>query len=97
MDAIGPARAAFLKKLKTRLQSIDQKIEQLANKERDLTEEARVEWSKKVGQLEIRRDAAKKRLKTLSAASELGWSDLRDGAEAAWQDLEKAVDAAMAE
>jgi hypothetical protein len=97
MDAIGPARAAFLKKLKTRLQSIDQKIEQLANKERDLTVVARVEWSKKVGQLEIRRDAAKKRLKTLSAASELGWSDLRDGAEAAWQDLDKAVDAALAE
>lgn len=97
VDAIGPARAAFLAKLKTRLESIDRKIEQLANKERDLTEEARVEWNKKVDQLKIRREAAKKRLKTLSEASELGWSDLRDGAEAAWQDLDKAVDAAAAE
>ena len=97
LDAIGPARTAFLTKLKARLRSIDQKIEQLEDKERDLTEEARVEWKRKVAQLKIRRDAARKRLKTLSAASELGWSDLRDGAEAALQDLDKAVDAAMAE
>ena len=97
VDAIGPARAAFLAKLKTQLQSIDQKMEQLANKERDLTEEASVEWNKKVDQLKIRRDAARRRLKALSKGSEVGWSDLRDGAEAAWQDLEKAVDAAAAE
>lgn len=97
VDAIGPARAAFLAKLKTQLQSIDQKMEQLATRERSLTEESRVAWNKKVDQLKIRRDAARRRLKALSKASELGWSDLRDGAEAAWQDLEKAVDAAAAE
>ena len=95
-DAISPARAEFLSRLKTRLKSIDERIELLAKKEQDLSEEARIEWNRKVHQLEIRGDAARRRLKTLSEASESGWSDLRDGAEAAWQDLDKAVDDAMA-
>jgi predicted small lipoprotein YifL len=96
-DAIGPAREALLKNLKTRLNSIDEKITLLANKKSDLTEEARLERNKKVEEFRIRRDAARRRLKALNEASELGWSDVRDGAEAAWLDLEKDVDAAMAE
>jgi hypothetical protein len=96
-DAIGPAREALLKNLRTRLKSIDEKITLLANKESDLTEEARLERNKKVEEFRIRRDAARRRLKALNEASELGWSDIRDGAEAAWLDFEKAVDAAMAE
>jgi predicted small lipoprotein YifL len=95
-DAIGPARAAFLKQLKTRLKSIDEKITLIGNKESDLTEEARLERNKKVEEFRIRRDAAQRRLKSLNEASELGWSDFRDGAEAAWLDLEKDVDAAIA-
>jgi hypothetical protein len=50
-----------------------------------------------VEELMIRRDAARRTLKTLNQASELGWRELRDEAEAVWQDLEKAVDAAIVE
>lgn len=96
-DAIGPAREALLKNLRTRLKLIDEKITLLANKESDLSEEARIERNRKVEEFRIRRDAARRRLKALNEASELGWSDFRDGVEAAWLDLEKAVDAAMAE
>ena len=92
VDSVGPAREAFLTKLKTRLRSIDAKIEELANREQNLTEDARAEWNDKVEQLIVRRDAARRRLKSLSEASEVGWSDMRDGAVTAWDDLAKAVD-----
>lgn len=97
VDSIGPARQAFLTKLKTQLKSIELKLAALSNKEKKLTEQAQVEWNNRVLQLEVRQAAARKRLKVLSEASEVGWSDLRDGAVAAWADLAKAVDAAAAE
>lgn len=81
VGAISPARAEVLAKLKIQLQSIDQKLEQLATRDRDLTEEARVEWNKKVDQLGVRRDAARRRLMDLSKAGEAGWSDLRESAD----------------
>lgn len=96
-DAIGPAREAFLKKLKMRLKSIDEKIAVLADQESDQTEEAGPKRNMEVEELMIRRDAARRTLKTLNQASELGWRELRDEAEAVWQDLEKAVDAAIVE
>jgi TolA-binding protein len=97
VNSIGPAREAFLTKMKAQLRTIDAKIEELAKREQNISEAARTEWNTRVDQLMVQRDAARRRLKSLSEASELGWNDMRDRAVTLLDDLAKAVDDAASQ
>jgi TolA-binding protein len=80
----------FQKKLQTQLDELDAEIARLHQKGRDLTDEAKASWDRKMADLEPKREAARAKLDEVRHSSAEAWKDVRNGAQSAWEDLEKA-------
>ena len=80
----------FQKKLDTRLKELDAEIAKLREKGRDLTDQAKTDWDRKMADLETKRDAARAKLAEVRDASAQAWKDVQKGAQSAWDELEKA-------
>jgi chromosome segregation ATPase len=84
------AKEEFQKKLETQLDELDAKIVTLRDKGSDLKDDAKVEWERKMADLETKRETARAKLSEVGRASAEAWKDVQKGAVAAWDDLDKA-------
>jgi hypothetical protein len=80
----------FQKKLDTRLKELDAEIAKLREKGRDLKDEAKANWERKMADLEPKREAARAKLAEVAHSSAEAWKDVQKGAQAAWDELDKA-------
>lgn len=80
----------FQKKLDAQLSELDAKIANLREKGRDLKDDAKANWDRKMTELETKREAARVKLAEVGRSSEEAWKDIKKGAESAYNDLDKA-------
>jgi hypothetical protein len=80
----------FQKKLEAQLKEQDAQIAKLREKGRDLKDEAKANWDRKMAELETKRKAADDKLDEVGHSSAEAWKDVRNGAQSAWDDLDKA-------
>jgi hypothetical protein len=80
----------FQKDLNTRLNELDAKIAKLREQGRDLKDEAKVNWDRKMAELETKRKAVNIKLDEIARSSAEAWKDVQKGAQSAWDDLDKA-------
>jgi TolA-binding protein len=81
----------FQKKLAARLKELDAEIAKLREKGRDLADQAKANWDRKLAELETKRDAGRARLAEVSNSSAEAWKDIHKGTQSAWDELDKAV------
>jgi TolA-binding protein len=87
----------FQKHLDARLKEMDAQIAELHEKGRDLKDQAKVNWDRKMADMETKRDAARAKLAAVGQSSAEAWIDVQQGAQSAWDELEKAVQDASRE
>jgi TolA-binding protein len=80
----------YQKKLETQLNELDAKIAKLREKGRDLNDEAKVKWDRKLAELEKKQNAARAKLDEVGHSSAEAWKDVQKGAASAWDELDKA-------
>jgi LPS O-antigen subunit length determinant protein (WzzB/FepE family) len=81
----------FQKRLDTRLKELDTEIAKLQEKGRDLKDDAKANWDRKMADLETKRDAARAKLGEVGRSSAEAWKDVQKGAQSAWDELDKAL------
>jgi hypothetical protein len=84
------AKEEFQKKLETRLKGLGAEIAKLREKGRDLKDEAKANWDRRMGDLETKRDAARAKLAEVGHSSTEAWKDVQKGAQSAWDELDNA-------
>lgn len=84
------AKDEFQQRLEARLQELDAEIAQLREKGRDLKDQAKADWERKMTDLETKREAARAKLAELDQSSAEAWKDVQQGVQSAWDELEKA-------
>jgi len=89
-------KEAYEKKLQAQLDEWSAKIEVLKAKADKVKADARVDYSKQLEELRIKKNAANAKLAELKKAGDEAWEDLKTGVESAWDSLGKAVKAAAA-
>lgn len=87
----------FLTRLEARLEKLDGEVAALREKGRDLKDEAKADWDRKLADLEAKRDAARTKLAEVKESSAEAWKDVQQGAQSAWDDLEQAFQDASRE
>ena len=80
----------FQRDLDARLTELDAKIAKLREKGRDLKDNAKANWDRKMTELETKRDAARAKLDEVGHSSAEAWKDVQKGAQSAWDELDKA-------
>ena len=80
----------FQKNLDARLKDLDGEIAKLREKGRDLKDDAKANWDRKLADLESKRDAARAKLGEVGHSSAEAWKDVQKGAQSAWDELDKA-------
>jgi TolA-binding protein len=80
----------FQQQLEARLNQLDVENAKLRGKGRDLTDQAKSDWDRKMADLETKRDAAHAKLAEVRDSSAAAWNDVRKGAQRAWDELDKA-------
>ena len=81
----------FQKNFDARLKDLDAEIAKLREKGRDLKDDAKTTWDRKMAELEAKRDVARAKLDEVSHSSAEGWKDIQKGAQSAWDELDKAI------
>jgi TolA-binding protein len=81
----------FQKSLENRLKELDAQIAKLREKGRDLKDDAKVNFDRKMADLEAKRDAASAKLAEVGHSTAEAWKDVQKGAQSAWDELDKAV------
>ena len=87
----------FQTRLEGRLEKLDGEITALREKGRDLKDEAKADWDRKLADLEVKREAARAKLAEVKQSSAEAWKDVQHGAQSAWDDLEQAFQDASRE
>jgi hypothetical protein len=80
----------FQKSLDARLKELDAEIAKLREKGRDLKDDAKANWERKMADLETKRDAARAKLTEVGHSSAEAWKDVQKGAQSAWDELDNA-------
>ena len=80
----------FQKKLDARLKELDAEVARLREKGNALKHQAKVDWDRKLAELETKRDAARAKMAEIRDSSAEAWKDVRKGAQSAWDELDKA-------
>jgi len=80
-------RTEYAEKLSTQMVEWDMQIDQLKIKATSATPEAKLEYSKAIAALQLKRDEAALKLQNISAASDDEWGDLKTGMDQIWGDL----------
>ena len=90
VDYSRQTKEEFQKKLEARLDELDGEIAKLREKGRDLKDQAKADWDRKIADLEKKRDAARAKLAEVRDASAEAWKDVQKGVQSAWDELDKA-------
>jgi hypothetical protein len=83
-------KEAFQKGLDARLHELDRKIASLGEQGRDLKDQAKADWDRKMAELKTKREAAGAKLAEVGHSSAEAWKDVRKGAQSAYDELDKA-------
>ena len=84
------AKEEFQKKLETQLNELDAKIVKLREKGRDLKDQAKADWDRKMAELKTKREAVSAKLAEVGHSSAEAWKDVWKGAQSAYDDLDQA-------
>ncbi len=76
--------------LEARLDELDGEIVKLREKCRNLKDQAKAEWDRKIADLETMRDAARAKLAAVLDARAEAWKDIHQGTPSAWDEWDKA-------
>jgi hypothetical protein len=87
----------MIEDMKAKMATMDENIETLRLKGKDLAIDARANWDKSMVALDEKRRLAQERLDEIGESSSRAWSNLEKGAKAAWEDLSKAFQEASSE
>jgi TolA-binding protein len=91
------AKEEFQQRLDARLKELETEIAKLREKGRDLKDQAKVDWERKLAELETKRETTRAKLAELGQSSGEAWKDVQKGAQSAWDELEKAFHDAAGE
>lgn len=80
----------FMKGLETRIQELDVEIAKLQVKGAELKDQAKVNWDRKMVELEAKRKVAQAKLTEVGKSSAEAWKDIQKGAQSAWEELDHA-------
>ena len=86
--------AELRRQLQEQIDALEPEIERLKAQGKDLKEQAKPEWNRRMAQLEEKRQAAQRKLEAWKSASPEAWKELKSGATQAWQDLKQSLDEA---
>ena len=84
------AKEEFQNSLDARLKELETEIAKLKEKGRDLKDDAKANWDRKIAGLETKRQAARAKLAEVGQSSAEAWQDVQKGAQSAWDALDKA-------
>jgi len=84
------AKEEFQQKLEARLKELDAEFEKLREKGRDLKDDAKANWDRKMAELETKREAARAKLAEVGDSTAEAWKDVQQGAQSALDELDKA-------
>lgn len=87
----------FQAKLEARLKELDGEIAKLREKGRELKDEEKLNWDRRMADLETKRETARAKLVEVRHSSEEAWKDVQKGAQSAWDELDKAFQEASDE
>ena len=91
------AKEDFQKKLDSQLKNMDAEIAKLREQSRDLKDDAKANWDRKLADLEAKRDVARAKLAEVGQSSAEAWKDVQQGAQSAWAELDQAIQDASRE
>ncbi|MRR58125.1 MAG: hypothetical protein EG824_07935 [Deltaproteobacteria bacterium] len=80
-------RTEYAEKLSAQMVEWDMQIEQLKIKATSATPEAKLEYSKAIGALQLKRDEAALKLQNIPITSDDEWEVLKSGIDQIWGDL----------
>lgn len=81
------SRNEFIEKIKSGLDDLDQRIEELKQRGDKLEGEAKKEYENRLHDLREKRRESQRKLDEVQAAGEEKWQQLKDEAEHAWKSL----------
>ncbi|MDZ7788962.1 MAG: hypothetical protein U5L08_00420 [Xanthomonadales bacterium] len=84
----GEDRKAFIERLKSRLDELDEKIEEFEGRAEEVGSKTREEYHERLAELRGRRKDLANKLDEVRAASELQWNKLKREAEHTWDALQ---------
>jgi TolA-binding protein len=84
-------KEAYQKKMETKLEELDTRIDKMKAEARESTEETKASIEKKVKELEAKRDAATKKLDEIKKSSVEKWENLKSDMDSLMNDLEKKI------
>jgi TolA-binding protein len=76
--------------LNAQMAVMNENIDKLRLKGKDLAGDAKTEWDRKMSDLEAKRKLARDRIEEFGNSTSEAWSDVEKGAKAAWEDLSEA-------
>lgn len=85
----------FVRKMHSQLDRWNAEIDALSARASAAEADARGEYQKQIDALRARRDEARDKLKSLEAAGENAWEDMKAGVELAWDAVSDAVRSAV--
>ncbi|WP_305907331.1 hypothetical protein Q9L42_016450 [Methylomarinum sp. Ch1-1] len=88
-------RSDYVKKMKAKLDEWNADIDRLEARAEAAQADLQIEYQQQIEALKEERDEAAAKLKTLEAASDEAWEDIKSGVEMAWTSLHSAVDSAI--
>jgi hypothetical protein len=80
-------RTEYVEKLSAQIVEWDVQIERLKDEAENATAEEKLECSKTIAALQLKRDQAAVELQGISQASDDEWEDLKAGAEQVWREV----------
>jgi len=85
-------KEVYLEKLEAQLKEWKAKIEILGEKAAKATGETKIELTKEIKELRLKRETVKEKWSELQKASDVAWDAIKEGAEKAVAELKNALD-----
>ncbi|MCF8129709.1 MAG: hypothetical protein K9N10_14465 [Deltaproteobacteria bacterium] len=82
---------AYVKKLHAKLDEWNAQIDKMKAKADQAEADSRIEYNKRIAELQEKRNETKEKLETLREAGEGAWEDLKSGVQLAVESMEEAL------
>ncbi len=84
-------RNAFLKRVASTLEALDEEIDRLASKAEKAGRDAKIRYDEEIAVLRMKREAVGAKVQRVREAGDAAWGTLKSGVLEATDDLEKAI------
>lgn len=89
------SRDAYIDKMHAKMKEWNADIDKLKGKVDASGTQVRENYTKRIEELKLKRDAFKARIQKLSKAGEDSWEELKSGTEKSWNEIRKSLDEAV--